>query len=124
MSFVKALYGTIVTSDFTLPEGKVGFTETDHLYSEMERDGKVKLFKTKEEADKYEYKSSMQLFHESFKTLNPPEGETAQPSSLDFEKSAPVIIDGKPSNEIVKKDEEVVKKDEKGEKNKNLTDNK
>lgn len=123
MSFVKALYGTIVTSDFTLPEGKVGFTETDRLYSELEKDGKVKLFKTQEEADGYEFKSSMQLFHESFKTLNPSEGEVTQPSSLDFEKSKPVIVDGKLSNEVVKKDE-IVKKDEKDEKGKNLTDNK
>lgn len=116
MSFVKALYGTIVTSDFTLPEGKVGFTETDRLYSELEKDGKVKLFKTQEEADGYEFKSSMQLFHESFKTLNAPEGEVAQPSSLDFEKSKPVIVDGKPSNEIVKPEV-------KGDKDK-VTDNK
>lgn len=102
MSFVKALYGTIVSSDFTIAEGKVGFTESDHLYSEMETKGLVKLFPNKAEAEAYEFKSSMELFHESFKSLNPPEGEAIPAPTLDFKESTPVVTDGKPSNIISK----------------------
>lgn len=100
MSFVKVLFGSIVTQDFTLSEGKVGFTESDHLYSEMEAKGIVKLFSTKAEAEAYVYKSSMELFHESYKSLNPPEGEVVLAPTLDFEKCAPVVTDGVPANII------------------------
>jgi len=100
MSFVKVLYGSIVTADFTLGEGKIGFTESDHLYSEMETKGIVKLFATKAEAETYQFKTSMELFHESYKSLNPPEGETAPTPTVDFKESTPVVVEGKPSNII------------------------
>ena len=100
MSFVKVLYGTMVTSDFTLGEGKVGFTESDYLYQELEAKGICKLFPSKAEAEAYKFKSSMELFHESFKSLNPPEGEAVPAPTLDFEKCAPVVTDGVPSNII------------------------
>jgi hypothetical protein len=101
MSFVKVLFGTLVTSDFTLGEDKVGFTESDHLYSELVEQGKVKLFATKKEAEEYQFKSSMELFHESFKSLNPPEGMTVPAPTLDFKASLPIINEeGVPSNII------------------------
>jgi hypothetical protein len=109
MSFVKALYGDIVGEDVSLAEGKSGFTKFDHQFAELVKLGKAKLFETFEEAEAYIFKTSAQLFNESYKSLNPPEGETVAPSSIDWVKGGPVVTDGVPSNIIPQPVKEEVK---------------
>ena len=101
MSYVKALYGSIIGSDVSLEEGAIGFTEKDHQLKDLEKAGKLKLFATLEEAEAFKYIPSSELFLKSYKTLNPPEGETPPPSLIDFVKGGPIVTDGIPSNYII-----------------------
>jgi hypothetical protein len=105
MPFVKSLFGTLTTADFTLKEGSVGFTENPGAYRDMEARGLAKVFKTQEEADAFKFRSSHELFQESYLSLNPPEDKDGNPiqvppATLDFANSQPVIIDGIPANYI------------------------
>lgn len=118
MSYVKAIFGDVIGEDISLVEGKVGFTEKDHQFKELEARGICKLFKTLEEAENFKFKSSQQLFNESYKNLNPAEGEEPGPALIDFSKGQPAIIDGIPANYIIEK-EEVKKEDPEKDKNKN-----
>lgn len=100
MSFVKALFGSVIGEDLSLEEGKIGFTKFDHQFKELEKRGIAKLFATYEEAEAFLFKTSKQLFMESYKSLNPPEGETAPPSSIDWANSQPIKVNGVPANHI------------------------
>ena len=103
MSYVKSLFGTVTTADFTLAEGKVGRTDYPELYKEMEARGIVKVFNTKDEADVFKFKPSLQLFNESYQSLNPPVDKNGEPiqvpvPTLNFATSEPFVIDGVPTN--------------------------
>jgi hypothetical protein len=103
VSYVKSLFGTITSADFVLPEGKVGRTDYPELYKEMEARGLVKVFNTKDEADAYKFKPSLELFNESYLSLNPPVDKNGEPiqvpaPTIDFAKSEPLVIDGVPTN--------------------------
>lgn len=105
MPFIKSLFGTLVTPDFTLKEGAVGFTENPGSYRDMEARGLCKIFKTQEEAAAFQFRSSHSLFKESYLSLNPPEDEHGNvmevpPPTLDFANSQPMIIDGVPANYV------------------------
>lgn len=101
MSYVKALYGSIIGSDVSLEEGAIGFTEKDHQLKDLEKAGKLKLFATLEEAEAFKYIPSSELFMKSYKSLNPPEGENPPASLIDFVKGGPIVTDGIPSNYII-----------------------
>jgi hypothetical protein len=103
VSFVKALFGTVTTADFTLQEGKVGRTDYPELYKEMEARGIVKVFNTKDEADAFKFKPSLELFNESYLSLNPPLDKNGDPiqfptPTLNFATSEPFIVNGVPTN--------------------------
>ena len=105
MPFVKSLFGTLTTADFTLKEGSVGFTENPGSYRDMEARGLCKVFKTQEEANAFQFRPSHDLFEESYLSLNPPEDKDGNPiqvpaPTLDFANSQPMIIDGVPANYI------------------------
>jgi hypothetical protein len=100
MSFIKALYGTMVCDEFTIMEGGIGETQKPHNFTTLQEKGIVKIFDTYEEAVAFKYKSSSVLFAESFQSLNPPEGVTAKPSQIDFPNLQPVVVDGVPANHL------------------------
>lgn len=114
MSYVKALFGDVIGEDVSVAEGKIGFTEKDYQFKELETRGICKLFPTLEEAENFKFKTSQQLFAESYKNLNPAEGDEAGVSLIDFAKGQPAIIDGVPANYIIEKEtkEEPTKKEE------------
>ena len=103
MSYVKALYGHIVGEGLSLKEGQIGHIEDDrkHILNDLVKRGLVIVKDTYDEADAFKYIPSRDLFNKSYKSLNPPEGEDAPVSLIDWEKSQPTIVRGIPSNYIV-----------------------
>lgn len=106
MSYVKALYGHVIGDGLSLSEGQIGYVENDFSVRELEKRGIVKIFATAEEADAFKFKSSQELFMESYQSLNPPLDKNGNPvsvsaSTIDWDKSAPLVTDGVPSNYIV-----------------------
>ena len=99
--YVKALFGRILSTDFSLNEGEIGETTNKNKYREMERKGLVVVRESFEEAQAFKFKPSVQLFHESYPSLNPAPGVVPGPVTLDFSNSCPVIINGVPSNYII-----------------------
>ena len=111
MSFVKALYGNIIGPDLSLKEGEIGHTESDHHLRQLEKRGLLVIKDTYEEAEAFKFIPRQELFAKSYKALNPPEGEDAAVSLIDWENSQPTIINGVPSNYIIEsKPEKEVKK--------------
>lgn len=100
MSYVKAIFGNVISEDVSLTEGQIGFTEKDHHFKDLVKRGIVKLFPTLEEAEAFEFISSRELFNQSYKSLNPEEGTNPEPSKIDWEKGEPVKIDGVPANYV------------------------
>ena len=100
MSYVKALYGNVVGEDLNLKEGQIGYTERDFVMKDLEKRGILKLFPTFEEADAFKFVPSSVLFNQSYKTLNPPEGEDVPASKIDWTTGDPVLVDGIPANYI------------------------
>ena len=99
--YVKSLFGRIIGTDFSLNEGEIGETTNKNKYRGMEQKGLLIIRDTYEEAKAFKFKSSVQLFHESYPSLNPAPGVIPGPCTIDFANSCPLIINGIPSNYII-----------------------
>ena len=99
--YVKSLFGRIIGTDFSLNEGEIGETTNKNKYRGMEQKGLLIIRDTYEEAKAFKFKSSVQLFHESYPSLNPAPGVIPGPCTIDFANSCPLIINGVPSNYII-----------------------
>jgi hypothetical protein len=100
-NYVKAIFGTIVSDDFILQEGQVGATERPALYTEMVEKGLVFMSEDEAAVRSFKYKTGVEMFTESFPSLNPREGVKVGPSVIDFKELCPLKnAEGKPANYI------------------------
>jgi hypothetical protein len=106
MSYVKALFGHITGEGLSLKEGQIGFIEDSkkHILNDLVKRGLVIVKDSHEEAEAFKFISRQELFNKSYKSLNPPDGEDAPVSLIDWSNSQPTIIKGVPSNYIIEEE--------------------